>query len=85
MKGPFCRRGVAHVIGFTASVCLTSISTVYSQNVAPSQAAGLVLDAIQAAKSPAIDGVVGESEWQDAAVASSFIQFEPQRGNPSPI
>jgi hypothetical protein len=84
MDGPFCRRGVVTVIGLATAVCLTSSSVTYGQTLAPAQAIGL-LDAVQAAKPPAIDGTVGENEWQDAALASNFIQFEPQRGDPSAI
>lgn len=32
---------------------------------------------------PVIDGIVDESEWEGAAVAGDFIQFEPRRGEPS--
>jgi hypothetical protein len=32
---------------------------------------------------PVIDGIVNESEWEGAAVAGDFIQFEPRRGEPS--
>jgi hypothetical protein len=32
---------------------------------------------------PVIDGAVGEEEWQGAATAGSFIQYEPRRGSPS--
>jgi hypothetical protein len=34
-------------------------------------------------KPPVIDGDIGESEWQGAAAATSFIQYEPQRGDRS--
>ena len=40
-----------------------------------------------AAKTPApptIDGVIG-SEWRDASRGENFIQFEPNRGDPSPL
>jgi len=29
---------------------------------------------------PVIDGVIGEDEWKGAAMATGFIQYEPQRG-----
>jgi hypothetical protein len=34
---------------------------------------------------PTIDGVVADSEWAGAAVASDFIQYEPNLGQPSPL
>ena len=34
----------------------------------------------KAATPPWIDGLVGDTEWAGAAVASEFIQFEPRRG-----
>src|SRR2546422_10889205 len=32
-----------------------------------------------------IDGVIGEDEWKGAAIATGFIQYEPQRGEPSGV
>ena len=32
---------------------------------------------------PRIDGVIDATEWQAAAVGGDFIQYEPQRGDPS--
>ena len=84
MPAPLCRRGVVTVIGLAVVVFLMSSTTVHAQTTAPPQTAGL-LDAVQAPQPPAIDGTVGENEWQGAAVASNFIQFEPQRGDPSAI
>lgn len=84
MNAPLCRRGAVIVIRLAVAVFLTSSSTVHAQTTAPPQTAGL-LDAVQAPQPPTIDGTVGENEWQGAAVASNFIQFEPQRGDPSPI
>jgi hypothetical protein len=34
---------------------------------------------------PVIDGEIGEEEWNGAAVATDFLQFEPRRGEPSPV
>lgn len=50
---------------------------------ATAQPSPFELRARKAAKPPVIDGEVGEAEWQDAAVAARFIQFEPRRGEPS--
>jgi hypothetical protein len=32
---------------------------------------------------PVIDGIVNGNEWQGAAMATDFIQFQPQRGAPA--
>lgn len=39
----------------------------------------------RAATPPTIDGEVSDEEWQGAARAASFIQFEPRRGEPSVV
>ena len=41
------------------------------------------ISAVYTAAAPSIDGVVSDSVWSRAAVAASFIQYEPQRGQPS--
>ncbi len=41
--------------------------------------------AVRTAAPPVIDGEVGDAEWADAPVFSDLIQFEPQRGSPSPF
>lgn len=41
------------------------------------------IEAVRATTPPVIDGEVGESEWQGAALAASFIQYEPRRGDAS--
>jgi len=52
---------------------------------APPAAAQFVLQAKLTKTPPAIDGVMADGEWADAAVAAGFVQFEPQRGEPSPF
>lgn len=32
-----------------------------------------------------IDGVLTDGEWADAAIATTFVQYEPRRGDPSPF
>jgi hypothetical protein len=46
--------------------------------------AQFTLPAVRSATAPVIDGVLADGEWADAAVATSFVQFEPRRGDPSP-
>ena len=41
--------------------------------------------ALRTARSPVIDGEVGDAEWQSAAVVRDFIQFEPRRGDSSEV
>jgi hypothetical protein len=41
------------------------------------------MSAARTSSPPAIDGVLGEQEWQGAAVAGDFVQYEPRRGEPS--
>lgn len=38
------------------------------------------IQAVEASATPVIDGIVDASEWQGAAVATDFIQFQPRRG-----
>jgi hypothetical protein len=47
--------------------------------------AQFTLQATRTAKPPVIDGEIAEGEWPDASVVSDFVQFEPQRGQPSPF
>jgi hypothetical protein len=44
---------------------------------------GFVISAFKVGSAPAIDGVVDESEWRGAAVATGFLQYLPQRGEPA--
>src|SRR5580765_8331067 len=43
------------------------------------------IEAVRAMKPPVIDGGVGEDEWQAARPVAGFIQYEPQRGEPSQL
>ncbi len=52
---------------------------------APATSAQFVLQAKLTKTPPVIDGAVADGEWADAAVAAGFVQFEPQRGEPSPF
>jgi hypothetical protein len=45
---------------------------------------GFTIRAIQTEAPPEIDGVIGGGEWLNAAHATDFIRFEPQRGTQSP-
>lgn len=49
----------------------------------PSPSNPFQLRAVTLAAPPVIDGVVHDEEWQGAAIATDFIQFQPQRGEPA--
>jgi hypothetical protein len=71
-------------MAIASALFLASNSTVHAQTAA-GFATVPVLDAVQATRPPVIDGTVAETEWQGATVATSFIQFEPRRGERSDI
>ena len=77
----FARRATALLAG---AMCLASSSASAGQSSTASGVAA-VLEAAQAAKPPVVDGIVTEDEWQGAAAATAFIEYEPQRGEPSPM
>ncbi len=61
---------------------LLLLSAAQAQTSAPDS--DFTLAAVQTDTPPEIDGVIGESEWPNAARATDFIRFEPQRGTRSP-
>ncbi len=71
-------------VGFAGALVLTSAAVLWAQTPATSTAS-LEIEAVRATKPPVIDGDVGESEWQGASAAESFIQYEPRRGDPSEV
>jgi hypothetical protein len=75
---------VARVIGAVCALWLASYSSVHTQTSAAS-APSATISAIKIAKPPVIDGSVAEDEWQGATVATTFIQYEPRRGERSDI
>ena len=44
-----------------------------------------MLPAARTERAPVIDGRIGEDEWAGAARVDRFLQFEPRRGEPSPL
>ncbi len=48
-------------------------------------AAQFAVAAVPPKAPPRIDGMVGDDEWAGAALATDFVQYEPQRGQPSPF
>jgi hypothetical protein len=78
---PFCRHAAA-IARVVCVLCITPAAGARAQGTAvptPSPA----MEAMKAARPPVIDGGVTEDEWRAAAPVSGFIQYEPQRGEPS--
>ena len=69
----------ACVIGLVAVlVALAPGVRVQAQAIDP-----FTMRAVKTASPPTVDGVVDANEWRDAARVTDFIQFEPNRGEPS--
>ncbi|MDP7692671.1 MAG: DUF5916 domain-containing protein, partial [Vicinamibacterales bacterium] len=70
------------------SLLLIVVLAALSETVATAQAQVIgpfTMRAVKTAAPPAIDGVVDTDEWRDAARVADFIQFEPNRGEPSEL
>ena len=71
--------------------CLTWCATWFAALIAFGEApaaqtpagGAFTMPAVKAASPPAIDGVIDEDEWRDAARVTDFIQLQPNRGEPS--
>jgi hypothetical protein len=74
-----CSRIAAGLAG--AGVLLLTAVTINEQTAAGPPQAGQEVKAVRVAKPPMIDGAVDESEWQETATASGFIQYEPRRSD----
>src|SRR5205823_5078260 len=66
-----------------SGACLND--TADAQTPAASPAPSFEIAASRVAKPPVIDGIVGDAEWAGAAVVTSFIQYEPRRGDRSDV
>ncbi|MGD2215712.1 MAG: DUF5916 domain-containing protein, partial [Gemmatimonadales bacterium] len=62
-----------------ALVILTSVASAQDHD------APFVLRAARAAQPPTIDGVIEDGEWDGAALAENFIQYQPHVGEPSVV
>jgi len=70
--------------GVTGAVAVWFAALVASAPaIAATQAPGTAfeLQAVKTATPPVIDGIVNDDEWQGAALATDFVQFEPRRGD----
>ena len=70
-------------LSFRLLVSCAALATVMAPAAVAQVPQRFVVEAVQAAKPPVIDGVVDDNEWRGAVVVSDFIQFEPRRGEPS--
>ena len=59
--------------------------TAGAQTTAGSPAASFDVKAVRATTPPVIDGIVNDMEWAGASMETSFIQFEPRRGDQSDV
>ena len=62
---------------------VTAAAGAWAQDFAPTPFPAI--EARKATKPPVVDGGVGEDEWQAAPPVAGFIQYEPQRGDPSQL
>ena len=58
-------------------------ATSSAQTAGVSLPASFDIKAVRVTKPPLIDGEVGDAEWESATTATSFIQYEPRRGDGS--
>ena len=57
-----------------------------STTAAQAQTTGsFAMSAVKTTSPPTIDGVIDADEWRDATRVADFIQFEPNRGEPSEL
>jgi hypothetical protein len=79
---------VAVVIRLAAGITIGTLflnGTAGAQTSAALPGAPFEIAAVRATKPPIIDGVVDDLEWAGAAAVTSFIQYEPRRGDPSDV
>jgi len=72
-----------HRVNPSAHTILSLILVLCAIPLVRAEAGTFQLKAVRTDKAPTIDGSVGDQEWQDAAKAGNFIQYEPRRGEPS--
>src|SRR5207249_4756601 len=58
-------------------------ATLSAQTAGAAPSASFDMKAVRATKPPLIDGEVDDAEWEGATTVTSFIQYEPQRGDRS--
>src|SRR6267143_3916614 len=70
------------VVGLAVMPLLASIPVAAAQTVRPTSSLPEI-QAVRATKPPLIDGEVDDAEWEGATMVTSFIQYEPRRGDRS--
>src|SRR5437773_2559700 len=70
--------------GIAIGILLNDTADAQTINI-PLSASSFDVKAARVTKPPVIDGDVGDSEWEGAAVVTSFIQYEPRRGDQSDV
>jgi hypothetical protein len=68
-----------------AIVGLLLTARISAQTAGAPSATSFDMKAARLTKAPVIDGQIADGEWAGAAVVTDFIQFEPQRGDPSEV
>jgi len=71
------------VAGLLPAACLSLACLSCGSSPAGAEAGPFDLKAVRTDKAPVIDGDLGDREWQGAARAGGFMQYEPRRGEPS--
>ena len=73
----------ALAVGAIVGLLLTA--RISAQTAGAPSATSFDMKAARLTKAPVIDGQIADGEWAGAAVVTDFIQFEPQRGDPSEV
>lgn len=73
----------AYATGIAISIFLNGPAHAQTRDAAPE--ASFNINAVRVATPPVVDGDVGDAEWQGAAVVTSFVQYEPRRGDRSDV
>jgi hypothetical protein len=65
------------------AIGLASVAVINAFSLSAPADSVFELRAVVTSSPPTIDGTVGEGEWEGAATAADFIQYEPRRGSSS--
>lgn len=85
-------KGAGLTVGWRRASCAAAgiaIGTLFvsgtagAQTADASRSASFDINAVQVMTPPVIDGEVGDNEWEGATAVTSFIQYEPRRGDRS--
>ena len=81
------RKPVAPVPALCACLCGVVLGALLHAPTARAQdgRGSFVMQAVRTSAPPDIDGTIGRDEWRGASRGEDFIQFQPNRGAPSPL